>query len=170
MGSTEGGRLRLLAGERTGGNGPRRKTQAAAQGPYPSDTHSGASPVLGGEAELVTRHIGPELERGSIVIADRYVHSTIAYQGYGYEGRKGGPTQKQIQAVNLIATKDVMPDLTILLDMEPDEALKRIAALAPELSIGENAGQGAGWTKRAESSRMRTSRSQEGPGRVFEAG
>ena len=39
-------------------------------------------------AELVTRHIGPELERGSIVIADRYVHSTIAYQGYGYEGRK----------------------------------------------------------------------------------
>ena len=93
-------------------------------------------------AELVTRHIGPELERGSIVIADRYVHSTIAYQGYGYEGRKGGPTQKQIQAVNLIATKDVMPDLAILLDMEPDEALNRIAALAPELSIGENAGQG----------------------------
>ena len=93
-------------------------------------------------AELVTRHIGPELERGSIVIADRYVHSTIAYQGYGYEGRKGGPTQKQIQAVNLIATKDVMPDLTILLDMEPEEALKRIAALKPELSVGENAGQG----------------------------
>ena len=93
-------------------------------------------------AELVTRHIGPELERGSIVIADRYVHSTIAYQGYGYEGRKGGPTQKQIQAVNLIATKDVMPDLTILLDMEPEEALKRIAALKPELSVGENPGQG----------------------------
>ncbi len=93
-------------------------------------------------AELVTRHIGPELERGSIVIADRYVHSTIAYQGYGYEGRKGGPTQKQIQAVNLIATKDVMPDLTILLDMEPEEALKRIAALTPELSMEENAGQG----------------------------
>ena len=93
-------------------------------------------------AELVTRHIWPELDRGSIVIADRYVHSTIAYQGYGYEGRKGGPTQKQIQAVNLIATKDVMPDLTILLDMEPEEALKRIAALAPELSMEENAGQG----------------------------
>ena len=93
-------------------------------------------------AELVTRHIGPELERGSIVIADRYVHSTIAYQGYGYEGRKGGPTQKQIQAVNLIATKDVMPDLTILLDMEPEEALKRIAALTPELSVGENTGHG----------------------------
>ena len=93
-------------------------------------------------AELVTRHIGPELERGSIVIADRYVHSTIAYQGYGYEGRKGGPTQKQIQSVNLIATKDVMPDLTILLDMEPEEALKRIAALTPELSMEENAGQG----------------------------
>jgi dTMP kinase len=69
------------------------------------------------------------------------VHSTIAYQGYGYEGRKGGPTQKQIQAVNLIATKDVMPDLTILLDMEPEEALKRIAALKPELSVGESAGQ-----------------------------
>ena len=35
-----------------------------------------------------------------------------------------------------------MPDLTILLDMEPEEALNRIAALKPELSIGENAGQG----------------------------
>ena len=34
-----------------------------------------------------------------------------------------------------------MPDLTILLDMEPEEALKRIAALAPELSMEENAGQ-----------------------------
>ena len=34
-----------------------------------------------------------------------------------------------------------MPDLTILLDMEPEEALKRIAALAPELSMRENAGR-----------------------------
>ena len=92
-------------------------------------------------AELVTRHIGPELVRGSIVIADRYVHSTIAYQGYGYEGRKGGPTQKQIQTVNLIATKDVMPDLTILLDMDPEEALNRLAVVRPELSSREEAVQ-----------------------------
>ena len=83
-------------------------------------------------AELVARHIGPELERGSIVITDRYLHSTIAYQGYGYEGRKGVPTQKQIQAINDITTKGILPDLTILLDMEPEVALKR---LERELSL-----------------------------------
>ena len=89
-------------------------------------------------AELVTKHIAPELNQGHIVITDRYVHSTIAYQGYGYEGRKGRPTHKQIEEVNRIATRDILPDLTILLDMEPEEALNRLAAVKPELSLGED--------------------------------
>ena len=89
----------------------------------------------------MSRVIAPNLEQGNVVITDRYVHSTIAYQGYGYEGRKGAPTQRQIQDVNLIATRDVMPNLTILLDMDPEAALTRLAALEPELSV-ERASRG----------------------------
>ena len=89
-------------------------------------------------AQLVYSHIESELKQGTIVIIDRYVDSTIAYQGYGYEDSKGRPTLEQIQAVNLIATKDVMPDLTVLLDMAPEEALSR-RALQLSLDSGEGA-------------------------------
>ena len=76
-------------------------------------------------AQLVYTRIEPELHQGAVVIVDRYVDSTTVYQGYGYEGVKGRPTLDQIQAINLIATKEIMPDLTILLDMDPEEALPR---------------------------------------------
>lgn len=76
-------------------------------------------------AQLVYSRIEPELRQGAIVIVDRYVDSTTAYQGYGYEGAKGRPTLEQIQAINLVATRDILPDLTILLDMDPEEALPR---------------------------------------------
>lgn len=89
-------------------------------------------------AQLVDSQIGPELQKGTIVIVDRYVDSTTAYQGYGYEDSKGRPTLEQIQAVNLIATRDVMPDLTVLLDMDPEEALSR-RALQLSLDSGEAA-------------------------------
>ena len=89
-------------------------------------------------AQLVYSHIEPELKQGTIVVIDRYVDSTIAYQGYGYEDSKGRPTLEQIQTVNLIATKDVMPDLTVLLDMDPEEALSR-RALQLSLDSGDGA-------------------------------
>ena len=76
-------------------------------------------------AQLVYSRIDPELQQGAIVIVDRYADSTTVYQGYGYEGAKGRPTLDQIQAINLIATREIMPDLTILLDMDPEQALPR---------------------------------------------
>ena len=75
--------------------------------------------------QLVYSRIEPELQQGAIVIVDRYVDSTTVYQGYGYEGAKGRPTLDQIHAINLIATRAIMPDLTILLDMDPEQALPR---------------------------------------------
>ena len=87
-------------------------------------------------AQLVYGQIEPELQQGAIVIVDRYVDSTTAYQGYGYEGSRGRPTLEQIQAINLIATRDIMPDLTVLLDMDPEEALPR-RALQLALDSGE---------------------------------
>ena len=76
-------------------------------------------------AQLVSSRIEPELQQGAIIIVDRYADSTTVYQGYGYEGAKGRPTLDQIQAINLIATREIMPDLTILLDMDPEQALPR---------------------------------------------
>ena len=86
-------------------------------------------------AQLLTSQIEPELQQGAIVIVDRYVDSTTAYQGYGYEGSKGRPTLDQIQAVNATATRGVMPDLTVLLDIDPEEALRRRAV---QLALGDS--------------------------------
>ena len=84
-------------------------------------------------AQLLSSQIEPELQQGAIVIVDRYVDSTTAYQGYGYEGSKGRPTLDQIQAINTTATRGVMPNLTVLLDIDPEEALGRRAV---QLALG----------------------------------
>ncbi len=71
-------------------------------------------------AHLVASVIRPALERGAIVICDRFFHSTIAYQGYG----RGLPLDI-IEAANNIATQGLAPDLVILLDMDVERGLAR---------------------------------------------
>lgn len=88
-------------------------------------------------AQLLSSQIEPELQQGAIVIVDRYVDSTTAYQGYGYEGSKSRPTLEQIQAINMTATRGVMPNLTVLLDIDPEEALRRRAV---QLALGSDEG------------------------------
>lgn len=61
-------------------------------------------------AELVTRVIRPALEEGRIVLADRYVDSSLAYQTYG-----AGVPVEAVQVVNQWATGGLEPDLTVLL-------------------------------------------------------
>ena len=60
----------------------------------------------------------------TVIIADRYVDSTTAYQGYG----RGIPLA-QVEAVNALATQGIMPDLTFLLDLPPVGGLTRIGNL-----------------------------------------
>ena len=72
-------------------------------------------------AELVQRVIRPELDQGSIVIADRYADSTTVYQG----NARGLPMD-EVEAANAIATAGVWPDLTFLLDTPPDTGLRRV--------------------------------------------
>ena len=71
-------------------------------------------------AELVLRGIRPALERGEIVIADRYADSTIVYQG---DGRR--LPAEHVEAANQIATGGLWPNLTLLLDMPVEESLPR---------------------------------------------
>lgn len=70
--------------------------------------------------ELVTSRLSPALEAGSAVIADRFYGSTIAYQGYGR-----GIDRNIIASMNSFAAQGVNPNLTFLLDLPPEEGLKR---------------------------------------------
>ncbi|MBI3764416.1 MAG: dTMP kinase [Chloroflexi bacterium] len=71
-------------------------------------------------AQLVGEIIRPHLERGGIVLCDRYADSTMAYQGYGH-----GLDLGALRAITEFATGGLKPDLTILLDVETEEGLRR---------------------------------------------
>ncbi len=71
-------------------------------------------------AQLVTQIIKPALAESKIVVCDRYVDSTTAYQGYGRELRLGA-----VKTINTVATFGLMPKLTIMLDVPVDEMIER---------------------------------------------
>lgn len=71
-------------------------------------------------AQHLAQIILPHLNQGGIVLCDRYTDSTLAYQGHA----RGLPW-KQIQLLNRIATQNLKPDLTVLLDIDPAIGLAR---------------------------------------------
>jgi dTMP kinase len=73
-------------------------------------------------AELVERVVRPALAEGRVVVSDRYIDSTVAYQG-GARGLGVGP----VTEVNRFATGGVLPDLVVLLDLDPAAGLARAA-------------------------------------------
>jgi len=64
--------------------------------------------------------ISPALKEGNIVICDRYIDSSFAYQGYAR-----GLGIDVIENINFYAIKNFMPDLTVFLDIPPDKAFER---------------------------------------------
>lgn len=74
---------------------------------------------MAARAQLVSELINPALEKGKIVICDRFLDSTLAYQGYGL-----GMELKYIKAMGNFSTQGIKPDLTILLDLPVEEGLK----------------------------------------------
>jgi dTMP kinase len=79
-------------------------------------------------AEHVAKVIGPALDRGAVVITDRYIDSSLAYQGAG----RGLPTA-DIARLNSWAADGRAPDLTVLLDMDPVAGLSRRTSSADRL-------------------------------------
>ncbi len=72
------------------------------------------------KAEHVEKLVKPALARGAVVICDRYVDSTLAYQGVG---RDLAP--EEVERIARWATSDLRPHLTVLLDVQPDQGLGR---------------------------------------------
>jgi dTMP kinase len=74
-------------------------------------------------AQLVAEVIAPALDAGEVVVCARFADSTLAYQGYG-----SGISLDDLRELADIATGGLVPDLTILLDVEPEIGLARKAA------------------------------------------
>ena len=90
--------------------------------------HAEALMYAADRAEHIASVIGPALDRGAIVITDRYVDSSLAYQGWG----RSLPVE-EIARFNWWATGGRTPDLTILLDMDPLAGLRRRTRSADRL-------------------------------------
>ncbi|GAP20396.1 dTMP kinase [Leptolinea tardivitalis] len=75
---------------------------------------------LSARAQLVEEVIRPRLAAGEIVISDRYGDSTLAYQGYGH-----GYDRDTIRRLLEFATGGLKPDLTLLIDVDVEEGLRR---------------------------------------------
>jgi dTMP kinase len=79
--------------------------------------------VTASRAQLVREVIRPALERGAVVVADRFLDSTLAYQGYG-----GGADLEGLRALQRFATGPTVPDRTFLLDVPVDVIVARRGA------------------------------------------
>ncbi len=76
---------------------------------------------MASRAQLLAERIRPALAKGQFVLADRFVSSTLAYQGAG-----GGMTREAIMAVAAIAVGETWPDLTVIFDVDEATAAKRL--------------------------------------------
>ncbi|NLW25629.1 MAG: dTMP kinase [Clostridia bacterium] len=73
-------------------------------------------------AQLVGEKIVPALHKGLHVVCDRYIDSTLAYQGYGR-----GLSLEELKRINYFAAGGLKPDVTFLLDIDPEETFQRKA-------------------------------------------
>src|SRR5215467_9930359 len=76
---------------------------------------------IAARAQHVAHVIRPALARGAVVISDRYVDATLAYQGFGQ-----GMDLETIRDLNALATGGIAPDLTLLFDLDPEIGIARI--------------------------------------------
>jgi len=76
---------------------------------------------MAARAQLVEDVIKPALKKGKIIICDRFLDATLAYQGYG-----GGININFIKTIGRQVTRGIKPDITFFLDLDVKEGLRRI--------------------------------------------
>jgi dTMP kinase len=120
------GRAVLLVRE-PGGTGAGERIRAILMDRHESSIHltqrADALLFMAARAQLVERVIEPALAQGTVVISDRYLDSTLAYQGFG--GELG---LEELRPVGRFATGGLRPDLTILFDVPVEVGLARKSA------------------------------------------
>ncbi len=85
---------------------------------------------MAARAQLVKEVLEPALKEGKIVLCDRFLDSTVAYQGFG-----NGVDVKTIQQLGAFATKGIEPDLTLVFDIETEKGLGRTNAKKDRIEL-----------------------------------
>jgi dTMP kinase len=80
---------------------------------------------MASRAQLVDEVIRPALERGEVVVSDRFLLANVVYQGHAYQGQAGGLKPDDLWAVGRLVTGGLEPDLTLVLDLPTDVAVAR---------------------------------------------
>jgi dTMP kinase len=115
----------------------------------------------------VTEKINPWLARGRVVLCDRYTDATLAYQGHGR-----GVDLDFIRELNVHATGGLLPDLTLLFDLTPEEGFRRIGGRRldhferEKLAFHRRVRRGYLEIHRAEPKRVRLIRAAQPPAQV----
>ena len=86
--------------------------------------------------QLINEKVIDELKKGNYVIADRYVDSTTAYQGFGRR-----VPMDLIRDINRAATGDLLPGITFIMDIDPDQILDRKKERNMEIDRLESSGE-----------------------------
>jgi dTMP kinase len=79
---------------------------------------------MASRAQLVAQRIAPAIQAGKLVLADRFISSTLAYQGTA-----GGLPIEDILHVGRIAVREYWPDLTVIFDVDEQTAASRLSPL-----------------------------------------
>ena len=87
------------------------------------DSHAEILLFSAARAQIVGEMILPHLERGAVVLCDRFADSTLAYQGYGL-----GLDLDVLRVITRFATRGLIPDVTFFLELPVEEGLRRKAA------------------------------------------
>lgn len=85
---------------------------------------------MASRAQMVEEVLKPALKRGMVVLCDRFLDSTIAYQGYG-----NGVGIKAIKEIGDFATQRIKPGLTFLFDIETEKGLSRTNAVKDRIEL-----------------------------------
>ncbi len=76
---------------------------------------------LSSRSQLVKEKIIPNYKKEKVILCDRYIDSTLAYQGYGRQLNK-----KLIKQLNIFVTRNIIPDITFILDIDPKVSMNRL--------------------------------------------
>lgn len=116
-------------------------------------------------AQHVAELIRPSLEAGRIVISDRYTDSTVAFQGYGR-----GLDPEMIERLNRFATGGLVPDITIVFDLDPALARARLDSRPVGGLLGAFDEQDADFHERMREGYLKMAKEQPSRIHVVDAG